>query len=33
MGNSLACQEESWDELINGKVAAMSPTTLYSYHS
>lgn len=32
MGNSLACQEESWDELINGKVVAMSPRPSVNHH-
>ena len=32
MGNSLACQEESWDELINGKAVAMSPRPSVNHH-
>ena len=32
MGNSFACQEESWDELINGKVAAMSHRPSVNHH-
>ena len=32
MGNSLVYQEESWDELINGKVVAMSPRPSVNHH-
>ncbi|MCI9444610.1 MAG: Uma2 family endonuclease [Oscillospiraceae bacterium] len=32
MGNNLAYQEESWDELIDGKVVAMSPRPSVNHH-
>ncbi len=32
MGNNLAYQEESWDELIDGKVVAMSPRPSLNHH-
>ena len=32
MGNNLAYQEESWDELIDGKLVAMSPRPSVNHH-